>query len=262
MAIESVTGERYRDWIAREIVAAAGLEETTPDMPLPRGTPFARGHTGRLPAGRPLVIPGDFDTRAICPAGGFVSTAADLARFFWQLRGERAMLRPRWRDPHSSIERYYGLGIMSGALRGWRWYGHSGGLQGYITRTVVLPRHELAISVLTNSIVGLAHPWVDGAMDIFRTMKTRSGRHWRGRWWTVWGAVDVVPVRGRLLLATPAFFNPFLDAAEIRGRRVALAGGFANHGERVRLGRNELWLGGTRYLREAAAAREIMARYR
>ena len=262
MAIESVTGEPYREWIAREIVAAAGLEETTADMPLPRGTPFARGHTGRLPAGKPLVIPGDFDTQAIGPAGGFVSTAADLARFFWQLRRERDMLRPRWRDPHSSIERYYGLGIISGTLRGWRWYGHSGGLQGYITRTAVIPRHELAISVLTNSIVGLAHPWIDGAMDIFRTFKTRGGRHWRGRWWTMWAAVDLVPVRGKLLVATPAFFNPFLDAAEIRGRRIVLAGGFATHGEGVRFGRNELWLGGTRYLREAAAAREIMALYR
>jgi len=261
MAIEAVTGEPYRDWIAREIVAPAGLKETIPDMPLPRGTPFARGHTGRMLAGKPLVIPGDFDTRAIGPAGGFVSTAADLVRFFWQLRNRRDMIRPRWRDPHSSIERYYGLGIISGTLDGWRWYGHSGGLQGYITRTVVIPRHELAISILTNSIIGPAHAWVDGAMHILRTFKVRGGRRWRGRWWNIWGAIDLVPVRGRVLVASPGFFNPFVDASEIKGGRIVLAGGYVNHGERVRLGKKEVWLGAGRFLPEAVVAREIKRRY-
>jgi D-alanyl-D-alanine carboxypeptidase len=261
MAIEAVTGEPYREWIAREILAPAGLEETTPDMPLARGTPFARGHTGKMLAGRPLVIPGDFDTRAIGPAGGFVSTAADMVRFFWQLRDQREMIRARWRDPHSSIERYYGLGIVSGTLAGWKWYGHSGGLQGYITRTVVVPRHELSISVLTNSIIGPAHAWVDGAMHILRTYKMRGGRRWRGRWWNLWGAIDLVPVRGKLLVTTPAYFNPFVDASEIRGGRIVLAGGYVNHGERVRLGKKEIWLGASRLLPEAVVAREIKRRY-
>ena len=170
------------------------------------------------------------------------------------------MLRPRWRDPHSSVKRYYGLGIISGTLAGWRWYGHSGGLQGYITRTVIVPKQELAISVLTNSIDGLAHPWVDGAMHILRTFARRGGRRWRGRWWTMWGAIDLVPVRGKVLVATPAFFNPFMDAGEIRGGPSCWPAA-ANHGERARLGK-KLWLGGTRYLPEAVVAREMERRYR
>jgi CubicO group peptidase (beta-lactamase class C family) len=276
LVIESVTDEAYPSWIQREIVAACGLEETMPDMPLARGTPFARGHTGRLPIGRRLVIPGDFRTNAIAPAGGFVSTAADLARFFSQLspsaarsvisvRSRRAMLRRRWRDPHSSIERYYGLGIISGALAGWRWFGHSGGLQGYITRTVVLPG-EIAVSVLTNSIDGLAHLWLDGAIHVLRIFErhgapARQVPAWNGRWWTMWNAVDLVPVRGMVLVAMPALFNPFMDAAKIRHGRIALAGGFASHGEPARLGRKELWLGGARYVQETALARELAARY-
>jgi hypothetical protein len=171
------------------------------------------------------------------------------------------MIRPRWRDPHSSIERYYGLGIISGTLDRWRWYGHSGGLQGYITRTVVIPRHDLAISVLTNSIIGPAHAWVDGAMHILRTYKTQGGRRWRGRWWNLWGAIDLVPVRGRILVASPALFDPFLDAAEIRGGRIALAGGYVNHGERARIGKKEVRLGAGRFLPEAVVAREIKRRY-
>jgi hypothetical protein len=49
------------------------------------------------------------------------------------------MVRRHWRNPHSSQEGYYGLGIISGALGGWECFGHSGGLQGYISRTCMLP---------------------------------------------------------------------------------------------------------------------------
>src|SRR5688572_8652774 len=55
LVVRAATGEDYASWIAREVVAAAGLEETAPDMPLAKGTPFARGHTGRLPAGRRVI---------------------------------------------------------------------------------------------------------------------------------------------------------------------------------------------------------------
>jgi CubicO group peptidase (beta-lactamase class C family) len=51
LVIEAVTGEAYEAWIKREIVDAAGLEETVSDMPLAEGVPFARGHTGRSWAG-------------------------------------------------------------------------------------------------------------------------------------------------------------------------------------------------------------------
>ena len=277
LVLEGIARERFRDWIGREIIAAARLRETTPDMPLGGRVPFARGHTGILPTGR-RVIPGDFYTHAIAPAGGFVSTAADLVRFYSQLSpraknsilsvaSRRAMVRARWRDPHSSIERYYGLGVMSGTVSGRQWFGHSGGLQGYITRTLVLPREEIAIAVLTNSIDGLAHPWIEGAVHIVDAFArggapSRSLRRWRGRWWTLWNAVDLVPVRGKVLVAMPALFNPLLDASEVRGGRIVLAGGYASHGEPARLGRNELWLGGTRYVREAALAREMRSRYR
>ena len=277
LVVQAATGEDYASWIAREVVAATGLEETAPDMPLTKRTPFARGHTGRLPAGR-RIIPGDFETRAIAPAGGFISTAADLVRFFGQLSprssrsilsvaSRRAMVRGRWRDPHSSIERYYGLGIMSGMLSGREWFGHSGGLQGYITRTLCLPREAIAISVLTNSIDGFAHPWIEGAVHILDTFARRGApsprlRQWRGRWWTIWNAIDLVPVRGRILVAMPALFAPFTDSSEVRNERIVLAGGYASHGEPMRLGRNELWLGGARYVREAALAREMRSRYR
>jgi CubicO group peptidase (beta-lactamase class C family) len=208
LVIEAITKEPYRAWIEREIIDAVGLRETKPDMPIAKGVPLARGHTLRMLTDQRLVIPGDNLTNAIMPAAGFVSTAADVARFFAQLApnaklsvlsagSRREMTRKHWRNPHASLEGYYGLGIMSGTLAGWDWFGHSGGFQGYISRTCAIPACDLTITVLTNSIDGWAYLWLDGAMHILRGFAARGApsrrvRDWTGRWWSMWGAVDLI----------------------------------------------------------------------
>lgn len=288
LVIEAVTDEPYVSWIKREIVDAAGLTETYPDVPLPKGARFARGHSGKQPLGRRVRIPGENPTRAVAPATGFVSTARDLARFYSQLSpaagrsalsvaSRREMVRRQWRDPFSSVERYYGLGIISGTLNGWDWFGHSGGFQGYVTRTCVLPAEELTVSVLTNATDGLAHFWVDGTMHILQAFArngapSRKVSGWTGRWWSLWGAIDLVPMGNKVLVASPAMFNPFIDASElaVRSRNagsVKLTGGFANQGEPVRLVRDrrgairEFRLSGAKFLPEAVVAKEMAARY-
>jgi CubicO group peptidase (beta-lactamase class C family) len=288
LVIERVTGEAYTAWIRRAIVDAAGLAETEPDAGLPHGGPLAGGHSAKLPLGRRVIIPGDNPTHALASATGFVSTAADLARFFNQLSptatssvvsvaSRREMIRRQWREPHASLERYYGLGIISGTLGGWDWFGHSGGFQGFITRTVTLPAHELTVSVLTNSADGLADAWLDGTVHILRCFAERGAPSrqlagWNGRWWSLSRVIDLVAVGDRVLAAMPALPNPFLDASEIvmSGRdrgRIALAGGFANHGEPVRRVRDpdgkigELWLAGAKMVGESELAHEMEARY-
>jgi CubicO group peptidase (beta-lactamase class C family) len=288
LVIEAVTGEPYRIWIEREIVAAAGLRETSADMPLVSGALFARGHSSRLPLERRLVIPGDNPTRAMASAAGFVSTAADVARYFAQLApnakrsllsaaSRREMTRKHWRNPHGPVEAYYGLGIISGNTSGWDWFGHSGGFQGYISRTAVLPACDLTISILTNSVDGWAEVWLDGAMSILRIFADRGApkrriRDWTGRWWTLWGTTDLVPLGDRVAVANPNFINPFLAAPEIEitGRdtgRIALASGYASHGEPVRRTRNkagrvtDLWLAGANLKPEKTVAAEMERRY-
>jgi CubicO group peptidase (beta-lactamase class C family) len=288
LAIEAITGEPYRAWIEREIIDAVGLRETAPNMPIAKGVPFARGHTLRLPVGRRLVIPGENLTNAITPAGGFVSTAAEVARFFAQLApnakrsvlsaaSRREMIRKQWRNPHASLEGYYGLGIMSGNTGGWDWFGHSGGFQGYISRTCVIPACDMTITILTNSADGWAGFWLDGAMHILRAFAARGVpkrrvRDWTGRWWSIWGAIDLVPIGNLVLVANPHLFNPFMDATEIEvtGRdtgRIKLAVGYASHGEFVRRARNkagtvtDIWLAGGNLKREKALTAETERRY-
>jgi CubicO group peptidase (beta-lactamase class C family) len=288
LVIEAITGEPYRVWIEREIVDGVGLRETRPDMPVAKGAPFARGHTNRLPLGRRLVIPGENPANAIMPAAGFASTAADVARFFAQLApnakrsvlsaaSRREMTRKQWRNPDSTIEGYYGLGIMSGTTAGWDWFGHTGGFQGYTSRTCVIPACDVTITILTNSADGWSGFWLDGAMHISRAFRARGApnrrvRDWAGRWWSTWGAADLVPAGKLVIVANPHAFNPFMDAMEIEvtGRdtgRISLAGGYASHGQTVRRTRNkagtvtDIWLAGGNLKPEKILAAEMERRY-
>jgi CubicO group peptidase (beta-lactamase class C family) len=288
LVIEAITGEPYPVWIKREIVEPAGLGETEPDMPVAKGVPFARGHSRKHPLGRRVVIPGDNSAHAMTAAAGFVSTAADTARFFAQLApnttrsvlsaaSRREMTRKQWRIPQTIEEAYYGFGLVSGQTADWDWFGHGGGFQGYISRTCVIPACDISITVLTNSIDGWAAFWANGVMHILRAFKTRGApkgraRDWTGRWWTLWGAVDLVPMGNHVLAANPHLINPFLDVAEIEvtGRdtgRIASATGYASHGEGVRRSRNkagtvtDIWLAGANVKREKAVVAEMERRY-
>lgn len=288
LVIEAITKQPYAAWIKREIVEPAGLRETEPNMPLPKGTPFARGHTRRWPLGERCVIPGDNPAHAMAAAAGFAATAGDTARFFAQLApnakksvlsvaSRREMTRHHWRIPQG-IEGYYGLGVNAGRTDGWDWFGHGGGFQGYISRTCAIPACELAISILSNSIDGAAPIWMDGAMQILRVFQSRGAperrlRDWTGRWWTIWGANDLVPVGNRVLVANPQFYNPFMDAAEIEvsGRdsgRLAWAAGYSSHGEPVRRVRDkrgkvsDVWIAGAHLKPASVVAREIARRYK
>jgi CubicO group peptidase (beta-lactamase class C family) len=288
LVIEAITGEPYVDWMKRAIVGPAGLTETAPDIGASSPGRMARGHSGKWPSGTRIVIPGDNPTGALAAATGFVSTAADLARFFAQLDPEarhsvlppearREMVRRQWRDPLESAELYYGLGIRSGTSHGWDWFGHSGGFQGFITRTVALPGHGLSVSVLTNASDGPANDWVYGIIHILATFAKRGAApaslaDWTGRWWNLWGALDLVPMGRKVLVADPDLLAPFTDATELEigdadCGRISRASGTGSHGEAVRLVRDakgnpvEFWLAGGKLLSQDAAIAELDARY-
>jgi CubicO group peptidase (beta-lactamase class C family) len=288
LVIERITGEPYAAWIKREIVEAAGLKETEPNVPIGKGVPFARGHSRVLPSSRRWVIPGENPAHAMASAAGFVSTAADTARFFAQLApnasrsllsvaSRREMTRRHWRVIQSA-ELHYGLGLAGGKTADWTWFGHGGGFQGYISRTCVIPACDVAITLLTNAIDGGAPLWMDGALNILRAFRRRGApsrrvRDWRARWWTVWRATDLVPMGNRVVAANPHLADPFMDAAEIHitGRdtgKIVVASGYDSFGEPVRRVRNksgavtDVWIAGAHIKPEKALAAEIERRYR
>ena len=133
------------------------------------------------------------------------------------------------------------------------------------------------MSVLTNAIDGWAHFWVDGIANILQGFAregapTRKVQDWSGRWWSLWGALDLVPVGNKVLALAPGFLAPMTNAPEleIAGRtngRIAKAPGFGSHGEpvscvRTKSGRiTALQIAGTRFLPAEKVAREMAARY-
>jgi D-alanyl-D-alanine carboxypeptidase len=59
---------------------------------------------------------------------------------------------------------------------------------------------------------------------------------WAGRWWTIWGTVDLVPAGRKVLVAWPGRLDPFAEASELEvlsasQARITLADGFGSHGE-------------------------------
>jgi hypothetical protein len=100
----------------------------------------------------------------------------------------------------------------------------------------------------------------------------RKTKDWSGRFWSLWGAVDLLPMGNKVLAIAPGFINPFPDASEleITGRntgRIAAAPGFGSHGEPVRCARaksgriTEVWLAGTKFLPAGKMTRELETRY-
>ncbi len=284
LVIEAITAEPYGSWVQREIVQPAGLRETTPDVPLPPRAKLANGHSGKALLGRRVTLPSDQTTDALAAATGFVSTAADLARWFAQLdpaaetsiltpASRREMTRPQWRDPHAALDRSYGLGIITGAVEGWEWFGHSGGFPGTITCSACVPAQGLTVSVLTNAADGWSHGWLEGVLHILRRMAeagapTETTAGWASRWWSLWGASDLVPAGDRVLVAAPGLPKPLLKVPELEvtgpdEARIAQAGAFASYGEPVRRVRNKagkitaLRLAGMTLLPEATLVKEL-----
>jgi len=293
LVIAAVTGETYNDWIAREVVARAKLADTQPDVPLAKGAKFSRGHSSKAALGARLVIPADNSTHALASATGFLSTAGDLASFFATLDPEaprsilsaasrREMTRRQWPVPDSPGNRFYGLGTIhshvgASQIGEWAMYGHSGGFQGVKTQTATIPSRKLTVSVLTNAADGNPQLLLEGVVHILRAFaeagppaKALSG--WSGRWWSLWDAVDLVPMGGKVLAALPGQANPFADVAELEvtGADEAVirkAGGFGSHGEPARLVRGRggkvaaVLMAGGKLVDEAAIGKELRARY-
>jgi len=286
LVIEAVTGLPYRDWIVRHVIRPAGLRATTPDIDTATG-PLAFGHSGALPLGHRVAVPGRNDTGSLSAATGFVSTAADVAQFFAQLdpaaarsvldaASRRELLARRWAVPDDTGGRSYGLGTITVAHHDT--VGHSGAFQGFASRTALVPTEGWCVSVLTNAIDGPASPWCDGALSILRRF-ARDGaasprvRSWTGRWWDLWSVTDLVPVGDRVLAAAPAQADPFADASvlAVTGRDTAVierAGGFASHGQAVRRVRARgrgpvvaVAFAGGRKVPEGALAAELADRY-
>nr|AAY89241.1 putative beta-lactamase [uncultured bacterium BAC-L1N9] len=175
--VEAVSGMSWADFVATRILAPLGMRETVPGIArLDLTQNVAAAHDRR--DGKPFVIAYDSVTNALA-AGGVTASVADWTRWMQlQLDSGRvnggtrlwsvAQTRTMW-EMHVSFPigdgppglgflkpnfAGYGLGWFLRDYRGHKLVWHDGGVQGMLSRTILLPEENIGIVVFTNGMTG------------------------------------------------------------------------------------------------------------
>src|SRR5229473_117852 len=153
-AIEGASGEKYVDYVHRNIFVPAGMVRTQADdhyAVIPYRTRFYhKDKSGQ-------VVNADFlDSSYKIPGGGWLSSAEDMARFEVAILNDK-LVRRATRDlmwtplkPSDGTKDSYGLGWGAIDEDGLAAVGHSGGQQGTSTAFLVAPGPRAGVVVLTN----------------------------------------------------------------------------------------------------------------
>ncbi|MHC5065177.1 MAG: serine hydrolase domain-containing protein [Planctomycetota bacterium] len=168
--IESVSGEKWQDYLAKRILEPGGMLRTSayasklysdPDAAFPM-LPSADG---------PVLSPQRKNDSTMHAAGGMGTTAKDMARWLLLNLGmgtiddalildaglamemqepQSTLASPRDSMPDASLTGF-GLGWMMGEFRGERIYAHGGGYTGASSYMIFLPDHDLGAGYLANT---------------------------------------------------------------------------------------------------------------
>ncbi len=155
--VEGASGTGFMDYLQANIFDPAGMSQTRDDDPSSLIPHRARGYL-RSPAGDLLnAVAVDMSNKM--PAGGYISTAGDLARFAAAaMNGDlvsestlEMMLTPQVTTAGDTVA--YGLGW--GLFPGEDWYGekeafHGGGTPGVSAFLYMIPRRRFAVAFQMN----------------------------------------------------------------------------------------------------------------
>ena len=173
--VQAVSGMPWEDFVARRIMAPLGMTESAPALArVDLAANVASAHDRR--DGVTVVVPHDSVTNALA-AGGVVTSVADWTRWMrlqldsgrvedtvrlWSPAQTRTMWQPHVDFPIGEAPpglaflkpnfAGYGLGWFLRDYRGLKLVWHDGGLQGMLSRTILVPEKRLGIVVLTNGM--------------------------------------------------------------------------------------------------------------
>jgi len=159
MIIEQVSGERWSDYVDRNIFKPLGMLDSSVDKNVPElAVPYGR----RMPDGSREVLP-FVDARGMAAATGVTSTLDDMAKFVSaQFRkgprgGSQIVSTGSLREMHRvrSVEENWtsgtGLGFDISRIKDRTWIGHGGGYPGNTTQTLIQLDDKVGVIVLTNT---------------------------------------------------------------------------------------------------------------
>ena len=152
LAIESITGRPYADFIQSELALPLGLIDTgvcgTSNLPVPEGYGQPVATWVRMPP---------FHTSVVRYSGGLCSTASDLARWAHLLATGHAMLPASYATMSTRAKLAnntlvaYGLGLEVKTVLGRPAVLHGGAINGFQSFLVYFPEQDLAVAVVTNA---------------------------------------------------------------------------------------------------------------
>ena len=161
--IERVTGHDWEDEITSRILEPLGMSRSFPtERTLTTDADSATPHLVR--DDKPVVTQVRV-MQAIAPAGGVVSCADDSAKWLLAQLGKGALPAeavarchdvqipiPSAAQPLAELTLHgYGFGWVEGAFRGRRLAWHSGGVDGFLTQTLLLPDQDFGIVACANA---------------------------------------------------------------------------------------------------------------
>ena len=153
-AIEGASGEKYVDFVRKNIFTPAGMNSTVADdrfaVILSRTRFYHKDESGR-------VLNADFlDSSYKIPGGGGLSSAEDMSRFEVAVLSDKLIHRATrdvmWTPLKTAdgSKNDYALGWGTGKELGVLDVGHGGGQQGTSTFIMLVPERRVGVVVLTN----------------------------------------------------------------------------------------------------------------
>jgi len=159
LVVEQVSGERWADYVERNIFAPLSMNASTVDKNVPGlAVPYGR----RMPDGSREVLP-FVDARGMAAATGVTSNVVDMAKFISaQFRrgprgGRQIVSGASWREMLRvrSVEENWtsgtGLGFDVKRVKDRTYVGHAGGYPGNTTQTLIQLDDRVGVIVLTNT---------------------------------------------------------------------------------------------------------------
>jgi len=170
--VEGASGERYTDYIAKNVFAPAGMTTARADDVFALIPHRAQGY--RKNSKGDLENSALADTSNKIPGGGLCSTADDLAKFAVALMTDR-LVKPETRAQQWTLQKTkdgavteYGLGWRVSARNGRREVHHGGAQQRVRTFLYLLPDEGVAVAVMCNlegaSLTALTQKIADAAL--------------------------------------------------------------------------------------------------
>jgi CubicO group peptidase (beta-lactamase class C family) len=195
MLIEEVTGITFADYVTKEVLEPAGLDQTSfcPDEQPPadrwaHGYDLQYGNWPRaLRLGRPpaFVDPAPINMEVVSSAGGLCSTVTDLARWPGLLRSYlepasyREMSRPTVLADGTEVP--YGLGVQIRQFGPHSAVSHGGVITGFVSLVADFPEDDVTVAILVNTRLLTLGSGFELAERVLGAVFDEPRSHWSDR---------------------------------------------------------------------------------